>query len=157
MKKRTIKIIGIVVLILVGIIFTFAKIKRITPLSWNHNSVNQPMFSNQAINGYDAVAYLTQNLAIQGKESFSHKWNDATWFFQNEENKKMFMENPTKYAPQYGGFCSFAVSKGFTANTNPNSFKIINSKTYLFADDDIKSEWLNNKEENLKIGNINWK
>ena len=157
MKKRTLKIIGIVLLVLIGIVFTFAKVNRVTPLSWNHNSINQPMFSNQAINGYDAVAYLTQNSAIKGNESFSYNWNDATWFFENKENKNAFIENPKKYAPQYGGFCSFAVSKGFTANTNPNSFEIIDGKIYLFADNDIKSEWLNQKDENLKIANKNWK
>ena len=157
MKKRTLKIIGITIPVLIGIVFTFAKIKRITPLSWHHSSINQPMFSNQAINGYDAVAYLTQNSAIKGEESFSHNWNDAIWFFQNKENKNAFIENPEKYAPQYGGFCAFSVSKGFTANTNPNSFKIIDGKIYLFADDDVKSEWLNHKDENLKIGNENWK
>lgn len=156
MKKRTLKIIGIVLITLIGTVFTFAKIKRITPLTWSHNTVNQPMFSDQAINGYDVVVYFTKDKAIKGDVLHSYKWSDATWYFSNEENKTLFIETPEKYAPQYGGFCAFAVSKGFTANTNPNSFKIINGRLYLYSDDDVKSEWLSNQDANLKICDNNW-
>ena len=156
MKKRTFKIIGIALLILVGIIFTFAKIKRITPLSWSHNTVNQSMFSNQAINGYDAVSYFIENKAVLGKQSYTYTWNDAIWNFSSEENKNLFISNPEKYAPQYGGFCAFAISKGFTANTNPESFEIIGNKLYLFADEGIKSNWKENLKENLQKCEENW-
>ena len=60
----------------------------------------------------------------------------------------MFEESPTKFAPQFGGYCAFAVSKGFTANTDPNAFEFINDKLYLFADIEMKANWLEQLKEN---------
>ncbi len=157
MKKRTLKIIGIILFVLIGAIFTFAKTKRVTPLSWNHKMINTSVFSSEAINGFDAVSYFKSNKAVKGNASYFYTWNDAKWYFTSEENKKQFITNPEKYLPQYGGFCSFAVSKGFTANSNPNVYKIMNNNIYFFADENVKTEWLNNKEENVKLSNANWK
>ena len=154
--KRTVKIIGIVLLCLVAIVIVFAKVKRITPLSWGHKEVNQPMFSSEAINGYDPVAYTTENKAVAGNEKISHTWNDADWYFSTEENKNLFAANPEKYVPQFGGYCAFAVSKGFTANIDPNAFEVINGKVYLFADEKVKSDWMGNQVENLKTAEANW-
>ncbi len=157
MKKRKIfKIIGISLFILFGVIFTFAKIKRISPLAWNHKTVNQPVFSDKAINGYDPVAYMVSDEAIEGNEQYTYRWQDADWFFATEENRDLFAKNPQKYAPQYGGFCAFAVSKGFTANVSPESFVNVEGKIYLFADDNVKAEWLNTKEESFALSEKNW-
>ncbi len=155
MKKRR-KIIGIGILILVMLLFTFAKVKRITPLSWGHHEVNKAMFSSEAINGYDAVAYFIENKAIQGKEMYVFNWKDADWYFSSDENRKMFSKNPEQYVPQFGGYCSFAISKGFTANTNPEVFEIIDGKLYLFDSEGVKADWKANKDENLKACNANW-
>ena len=131
MKKKILKRIGIVMLVLIGIGFVFAKVKRITPLSWGHKEVNTPMFGNEAINGYDAVAYFTKEQAVKGDKTFSQNWKGANWYFSSAENLNLFKSNPEKYAPQFGGYCAFAVNKGFTANSDPNAFKIINDKLYM--------------------------
>ena len=156
MKRTIIKITGFsLILLLVGI-FIFSKVKRITPLTWGPREINQPMFSAQAINGYDPVTYFTEDKALKGNEENSFVWNDAEWHFQSEKNKILFSNNPEKYAPEYGGYCSFAVSKGFTANIDPSSFEIIEGKLYLFGNDDVKKDWINNLRENQKAANNNW-
>ena len=157
MNKKIFKRIGIVLLVLLAIVFVFAKVKRITPLSWGHKQVNKPMFTDEAINGYDAVAYFTKAQAVKGNKSYKYNWHDADWYFSSTENLDSFKSNPEKYAPQFGGYCSFAVSKGFTANTDPNAFKIINGKLYLCADKKILQEWLDGGEESLKKSDANWK
>lgn len=156
MKKRT-KIILISLAAFIVLVFTFSKVKRVSPLSLGHKEVNQSMFSNQAINGYDAIAYFTENKAVPGNEAYSYNWKGADWNFSSEENKKLFSENPEKYAPQYGGYCSFAVSKGFTANTDPNTFEIIEEKLYLFDGESVKEDWKANLKENLQKCEMNWK
>ncbi len=156
MKKRTLKILGIVLVLLLGIVFTFAKIKRVTPLAWGHKMVNRPMFSNEAVNGYDPVAYFTEGKAVPGLEAFSGHWGNAEWKFSSEENAALFLEDPEKYAPQFGGFCAFAISKGFTANSDPGAFEIVDGKLYLFADGGVKSDWNANQEENIRICEANW-
>jgi hypothetical protein len=82
--KKWKKIVLISVIILVAGAFTFAKVGRIAPLLWEHNTVNQPMFSDQAINGYDPVAYFTESKAVAGNETISHFWNEATWNFSSK-------------------------------------------------------------------------
>lgn len=143
-------------MVIFGLILTFTTVKRVTPLGWSSKEVNQPLFSSQAINGYDAVAYFTQNKATEGKEEYVYEWNEAKWFFSSEDNKKLFAASPKKYVPEYGGYCAFAVSNGFTANTDPNSFEIIDNKLYLFADDDMKANWTSEQKENMKKSNVNW-
>lgn len=157
MKKKTLKRIGIVLVVLIGIVFVFTKVKRITPLAWGHKQVNQPMFSDEAINGYDAVAYFTKGQAIKGVKTFTHCWKDADWHFSSKENAELFKSNPEKYAPQFGGYCAYAVSKGFTANSNPDVFKIIDDKLYLCADKGVLEKWLKGGEESKKKSEDNWK
>ena len=61
-------------------------------------------FFGVAIKGYDTVAYHTEGRAVKGKSKFSHKWNDAKWYFSSAENKDLFAADPERYAPQYGGY-----------------------------------------------------
>jgi YHS domain-containing protein len=61
-------------------------------------------FFGVAIKGYDTVAYHTEGRAVKGSSEFSHKWNDAKWYFTNPENRDLFAADPERYAPQYGGY-----------------------------------------------------
>lgn len=153
MNKKTFKIILIFVSILLLIVFAFAKVKHISPLSWSiHNKVNQTLFSNKAINGYDPVAYF-----IEHNKQFQYKWNEATWYFATENNLNLFKVNPEKYVPQFGGYCAFAVSKGFTADTDPDAFIIIDNKLYLCSDKKFLDEWLQDESDGLQKAHDNWK
>ncbi len=72
--------------------------------------VNMGYFGDVAIKGYDPVAYFTQNQAVEGSPQYSHHWLGATWYFASAEHRDMFMRDPAKYAPQYGGYCADGVS-----------------------------------------------
>ncbi len=146
-----------IITVLVVIIFSFTTYKHIRPISWNmHNKINQGVFSDIAIEGYDPVAYFTQQKAVKGEEANAYKWNDATWYFSSAENMKLFKENPEKYAPQFGGYCSYAVSTGFTAKIDPEAFNIIDGKLYLYNDQNFKTKWEENQKENLEKDIKNW-
>lgn len=67
------------------------------------DEVNQTLFG-VAIKGYDTVAYHTEGRAVKGKSEFSHKWNDAKWYFSSADNRDLFAADPERYAPQYGGY-----------------------------------------------------
>jgi len=67
------------------------------------DAVNTTFFG-VAIKGYDTVAYHTEGRAVKGKSKFSHKWNDAKWYFSSAENRDLFAADPERYAPQYGGY-----------------------------------------------------
>ncbi len=67
------------------------------------DEVNKTFFG-VAIKGYDTVAYHTEGHAVKGKSEFSHKWNDAKWYFTSAKNRDRFVADPERFAPQYGGY-----------------------------------------------------
>ncbi|NEI33443.1 YHS domain-containing (seleno)protein [Rhizobium leguminosarum] len=99
------------------------------------DSVNTGYFGGVAIMGYDTVAYFTEGKAVKGSEEFSYEWLGTPWHFANAKHREMFMSEPLKYAPQYGGYCAGEVGNGsVTVNNDPESFKIIDGKLYLIYD-----------------------
>ncbi|MBB3458322.1 YHS domain-containing protein [Rhizobium sp. BK313] len=99
------------------------------------DSVNTGYFGGVAIMGYDTVAYFTEGKAVKGSEKFSYEWLGTPWHFANAEHREMFMSEPLKYAPQYGGYCAGEVTHGsVTVNIDPEAFKIVDGKLYLIYD-----------------------
>ncbi|WP_027663784.1 YHS domain-containing (seleno)protein [Rhizobium leguminosarum] len=99
------------------------------------DSVNTGYFGGVAIMGYDPVAYFTEGKAVKGSEEFSHEWLGTPWLFANAKHREMFISEPIKYAPQYGGYCAGEVALGsVTINVDPEAFKIIEGKLYLIYD-----------------------
>ena len=93
-----------------------------------------------AIQGYDPVAYFTQNKAVQGSKQFSVNFESITYRFVNAANKEAFLKDPKKYEPQYGGWCAYAMgATGEKVEIDPETFKISNGKLYLFY-----HSWANN-------------
>jgi hypothetical protein len=96
--------------------------------------INTGYFGNVAILGYDPVAYFTDGKAVQGSPDINQSWLGATWNFASTEHRDAFAAKPMSYAPQYGGFCAGSMSVGLiTDNIDPNSFRIIDGKLYLFG------------------------
>ncbi|MFC3052800.1 YHS domain-containing (seleno)protein [Kordiimonas pumila] len=98
-------------------------------------------FSNVAVGGYDTVVYFTEGQPIKGNKKFSTDYKGAQWRFVNAENKALFLAHPEQYAPQYGGYCAWAVSQGYTASGDPTVWKIVDGKLYLNYNDDVKAKW----------------
>ena len=86
--------------------------------------------SSSAVGGYDPVAYFTEGKPVAGNSGITHQWKGATWRFASEKNRDLFKAEPAKYAPQYGGYCAWAVSQGYTAKGDPNHWKIVDGKLY---------------------------
>ncbi len=157
-KTKWIKMIAIIIGVLLVAVLVFAKTKHVSKISWGiHKATNQGNFNGKAINGFDPVAYFTDKEAMEGNENYTFDWNGAKWYFASQEHLDVFKASPEKYAPQYGGYCSFAVSTGFTANINPKAWQIIDGNLYLFADEGVMKKWLKNPEENIATCNKNWK
>ena len=113
-------------------------------------------FSNKAIHGYDPVAYFESNKPKVGKSKHAYKWNGATWLFSSARNRDAFTKSPEKYAPQYGGYCAWAVSQGYTASIDPEAWYIREGKLYLNFSKSVQQKWLKDIPGNIKKGDINW-
>ena len=112
--------------------------------------------SGTALKGYDAVAYFTKGQALKGQAQFAHQWMSSRWLFASQENRDAFAADPAKYAPQFGGYCSWAVSQGYTAPIDPEAWKIVNGKLYLNYDKDIQRKWEKDMTRLIGEAERNW-
>jgi YHS domain-containing protein len=108
-----------------------------------------------AVGGYDAVSYFT-GTPLEGKSDIKTDWNGAEWRFANAGNKAAFIADPEKYAPQYGGYCAFAVSKGATAKGDPQAWTVVNDKLYLNFSQGVREQWRSDIPGNVAAANGNW-
>ncbi len=109
-----------------------------------------------AIKGYDAVAYFTMSKAVEGTPRFEHRWNDARWRFMSEEHLEMFVENPEKYAPRFGGYCAEGMAIGRKASIDPHAWLIVDGELYLNYSVDVRDEMVLNPEEAIEKADRIW-
>ena len=114
-------------------------------------------FSNKALSGYDPVAYFKENKPVKGDKRFSYKYKGARWFFSSQENLDLFKSDGDQYAPQYGGYCAWAVgsNKAF-ASGDPKQWSIIDGKLYLNYNREIQDKWLLGVNGFIEQGDKNW-
>ena len=117
--------------------------------------VYQSLFGT-AIDGTDPVAYFTEGKPVEGKSSITYDWNGASWRFSTAANRDAFAANPEEYAPQYGGYCAWAVSQGYTASTTPEAWKIVDGKLYLNYSKSVQRKWEQSVPANIASGDRNW-
>jgi YHS domain-containing protein len=109
-----------------------------------------------AIKGFDPVAYFTTSKPQKGKENIAYEWKNATWHFDSEDNKQLFVANPEKYAPQYGGYCAFGWAKGYAVKIEPDAWSIVNEKLYLNYDKSVQTDWDKDRQGYIKKADANF-
>lgn len=109
-----------------------------------------------AIDGSDAVAYFTEGKPVAGSPEHAVDWNGSRWLFSSAENKAAFEADPTAYAPQYGGYCAFAMSKGYVAPTVPEAWTIVDGKLYLNFSLGVRDRWSKDIPGNIAAADANW-
>jgi YHS domain-containing protein len=110
-----------------------------------------------AIQGYDPVAYFTQEQPVKGSKEFSFNYSDQVWYFASAENLEVFKSNPEKYAPQFGGYCAYGMSRGYKAKTEPDAWTIVEGKLYLNYNTDVRDNiWNEKQSEFIEKANANW-
>ncbi|MTI09409.1 YHS domain-containing (seleno)protein [Curvivirga aplysinae] len=113
--------------------------------------------SDQAVGGYDTVSYFTNGEPVKGSKDHKVTWNGATWLFSSAENKALFEADPEKYAPQYGGYCAWAVAEvneGYEGD--PKIWKIVDGKLYLNNNDSVQERWNKDIPGFIETANKNW-
>jgi len=113
-------------------------------------------FSNVAVSGYDPVAYFTNGKPVKGSTAHKISHKGAEYLFANAANLAKFKANPSAYAPQFGGYCAWAVSQGYTASADPTVWKIVNGKLYLNYNREVGNKWEKNIPGHIRAANVNW-
>lgn len=142
---------NIILILVLGIGFIFSACAKTEGVKQVNTTAE-----NVAIKGFDAVAYFADNGAVKGDPKFEFVWSGAKWYFSSAENMEKFKAAPENYAPQFGGYCSFAVSKGYTADGDPNAWKVVDGKLYLNYNQEVKKMWEAEQAERIKNAEKNW-
>jgi hypothetical protein len=94
-----------------------------------------------AVQGYDVVAYFTQKAAIKGSPAFTHAWNGVRWHFASAGNRDAFAGAPERYAPAFGGYCAYGVSRGYAVDIDPEAFAVVEGTLYLNYSKRVQRTW----------------
>lgn len=116
------------------------------------------VYSNDgiAVDGTDVIAYFTEGRPVTGNAAHSVNWMGADWHFASAANRDAFAADPDAYAPQYGGYCAWAVAQGYTASTVPEAWKIVDGKLYLNFSRRIQRRWEGDIPGHIAAGDRNW-
>lgn len=112
--------------------------------------------SGSAVKGYDVVAYVTEAKPTEGSATFETTWNGAKWRFASAAHRDEFRKDPGKFAPQFGGYCSWAVSQGYTADVDPQAWKIVDGRLYLNYSKSVQQKWSQDIPGNIAKARANW-
>lgn len=125
---------------------------------WMAQAQKPEVFSKDgfAIGGYDAVAYFLEQKPVKGLEQITFTWNDAVWLFASEKNRDSFRLNPEKFAPQFGGYCAYGMSRGYKAPTSADAFSIVDGKLYLNYNTNVRNEWNKDQTGYIEKAVKNW-
>lgn len=109
-----------------------------------------------AINGYDPVAYFKEGKPVAGDKGHAVRWMGTTWLFSSADNMAAFEADPHAYAPQYGGYCAYAMSKNAIATTVPEAWTIHDGKLYLNFSTDVRGIWKQDIDTNISLADGYW-
>jgi YHS domain-containing protein len=108
------------------------------------------------LKGYDAVAYFTQNKAVKGSSKYQSTYQGAIYYFSSAADLATFKKYPSKYVPQYGGFCANGVKNNQLNDADPTVFFIIKGKLYVCESPAAEKEFRAHEEEDIITANRNW-
>ena len=118
--------------------------------------ISTGLFDNVAVKGYDAVAYFKAGAPTKGSKDFTHTWQGAEWRFASAAHRDLFVADPEAYAPQFGGYCAWAVSQGYTAGIDPTAWKIVDGKLYLNYSKNVQAKWEKDVPGHIRAAEGHW-
>ena len=113
-------------------------------------------FSSLAVGGYDPVAYFTDGEPVEGSGEHEYEWMGATWRFATPDHLAAFEADPEAYAPQYGGYCAYAVALGDLVSADPNAWRIVDGRLYLNYDQNVQATWEEDVPGYITKADANW-
>ncbi|MBI3899294.1 MAG: YHS domain-containing protein [Gammaproteobacteria bacterium] len=115
------------------------------------------MYAGLGAKGYDVVSYFNKGKPAVGSAEHESVYGGVTWRFVSEKNKEAFAANPEKYAPQYGGFCSWGVANGKLFDVDPvNGWSIVDGKLYLNFNGDLNKTFAGESTKFISQAEKNW-
>ena len=127
--------------LLIAAALAFSPALAFAPAATAEPAIYTGRFSTTALQGYDPVAYFETGEPAKGSKDFTAEYQGATFRFTSAEHRDGFIADPAAYAPQYGGYCAWAMADGKYAKGDARYWKIVDGKLYLNYNDDIQAKW----------------
>lgn len=109
-----------------------------------------------ALHGYDPVAYFKASTPTLGKADSTIVHGGVIYRFASVENRDAFQREPTRYVPQYGGFCAMGTAMGLKLDVDPQAWRIVDNKLYLNLNKDVQKKWLSDVPGHIVQANEKW-
>jgi YHS domain-containing protein len=109
-----------------------------------------------AVQGYDVVAYFTDDKPVKGDAKISSQRDGATYYFATAEHKAAFDKSPAKYVPEFGGYCAYGVAKNALVKIDPKAFQVVNGRLLLQYDLGVRNDFSKDVTGNLSKADANW-
>ncbi|MGR3759867.1 YHS domain-containing (seleno)protein [Roseobacteraceae bacterium NS-SX3] len=109
-----------------------------------------------AIGGYDTVAFFDEGRAVAGQPRHSVMWKGVIWRFASARNRQRFESNPRAYAPRFGGYCAYAMSRGHLNSGNPQLWVIWDGRLYLLNNEGVREIWLRAPDDRIATAQGFW-
>jgi YHS domain-containing protein len=139
---------------------SFVLLAAVAPAALPAASTPAPEISVEAdhlaARGYDVTAYILKGRPVRGSKAHQLQYKGATWLFASAEALAKFKADPAAFAPQFGGYCAWAVSQGYIAPGDPEQWKIVDGKLYLNFNARAKELWEGDQANAIKRGFANW-
>lgn len=142
--------------LLAALAFALAPFALAAPAYADQAPVYTGLLSRVAVGGYDPVAYFTHGRPVRGSNRFRIMHHGYEYRFASAEHLAAFRAEPSRYAPQYGGYCAWAVSQGYTASGDPNHWRIVDGRLYLNYNAEIQRRWEGDIPGHIRDANVNW-
>jgi YHS domain-containing protein len=115
------------------------------------------LYAGLGANGYDVVAYFTDAKAVPGSERYTADYGGVKWQFASAAHRDLFAAEPARYAPQYGGFCSWGVAQGKLFDVDPvNGWRVVDGKLYLNFNAEINATFSRDPAGFIAKAERNW-
>lgn len=115
------------------------------------------LYAGLGAKGFNVVAYFTDGKAVPDSDRYTSDFGGVKWQFANRQHRDLFAADPLKYAPQYGGFCSWGVAEGKLFDVDPqNGWTIAGGKLYLNFNADINATFAKDAQGFVNMANRNW-
>ncbi|WP_377190045.1 YHS domain-containing (seleno)protein [Ruegeria meonggei] len=109
-----------------------------------------------AMGGYDAVSYFNGDGPVRGKPQYSVMWKGVEWHFSSAENRDRFESNPRAFAPQFGGYCAYAMAQGELISTDPTLWQVVDGRLYLTHSPEIEEMWSSDRAGFIRKAEEHW-
>jgi YHS domain-containing protein len=109
-----------------------------------------------ALQGYDPVAFHTESEALPGEAAITAEHEGATYRFATAANRDLFLEDPARYAPAYGGYCAYGVAKGGLYPVEIDTWQIVEGRLMLNYDDEVSHKFDRKRAAFVEKADSSW-